>query len=155
MRKPEQRRLFDIKEPTDNKPKPRKRTTSNPEPKKTEETKPKRGRPKKQEVPKQPEVAPKKKQKPTEPDVEWKDFNKSKPDPHIPCNFKIETGKKIHTFRGYIEKAGITCIDDPYAMTVLRKKHGNIFYSEIYECTVEDCPDGFPMCEICKKRKNK
>lgn len=96
-----------------------------------------------------------KKHKKEESDVVWKDFKISKPDPHIPCNFKIETGKKTHTFRGYVESAGITCTDDPYAMSVLRKKYDNLYYSEISGCRIEDCPDGFPRCETCTKRKNK
>ena len=158
MSKPELRRLFDITDSGSKNTVPKKKSdTSKPSKQKTDDQKPKRGRPKAVPLQKQqPEPKPKKKKQETEnSDTEWKDFNTSKPEPHIPCNFKVETGKKVHMFRGYIEQIGITCTDDPYAMTFLRKKYGNLYYSEISGCTIEDCPSGFPRCESCKKRKNK
>jgi hypothetical protein len=85
----------------------------------------------------------------------WKDFNTSKPEIHIPCDFYIDTGKKRLTFRGYIQEPGVTCTDDPYKLTVLRRKYGNIKYREILGCKVEDCPEGFPCCERCKRGKCK
>jgi len=133
--------------------------------------KPKRGRPKKDVVvsaPKKETVAEsKQKQQPIKPitkkqkvkdqpdkNGKWKDFNTSKPEYMKPCEFYVDTGKdRIDIFYGYVERAGVTVTDEPYKMRVLRKKYGNIQYREVKGCqSVNDCPNGFPHCDKCKKK---
>ena len=134
------------------------------------EDKPKRGRPKKTTTitePKNEKVAkPKQKQQPIKPitkkrvqdqadkNGKWKDFSTSKPEYMKPCEFYVDTGKdKIDIFYGYVERAGVTVTDEPYKMRVLRKKYGNLHYREVKDCqSVNDCPNGFPHCDKCKKK---
>lgn len=90
-------------------------------------------------------------------DSEWKDFSTNKPEPLVPVEFRIDKGKgKYIQFRGYMKEKRVTCTDEPYKLTVLRKKYGNLFYREIPGCTdIQKCPDQFPTCEECPNHKNK
>ena len=133
------------------------------------EDKPKRGRPKKTATVTEPknETVVKQKQQPIKPitkkrvqyqpdkNGKWKDFSTSKPECMKPCEFYVDTGKdKIDVFYGYVERAGVTVTDEPYKMRVLRKKYGNLQYREVKGCqSVSDCPNGFPHCDKCKKKK--
>ena len=135
-----------------------------------EEDEPKRGRPKKTATVTEPKketvVKPKQKQQPIKPvtnkrvqnqpdkNGKWRDFNTSKPEYMKPCEFYVDTGKdKIDIFYGYVERAGVTVTDEPYKMRVLRKKYGNLQYREVKGCqSVNDCPNGFPHCDKCKKK---
>lgn len=90
-------------------------------------------------------------------DSEWKDFSTNKPEPLVPVEFRIDKGKgKYIQFRGYMKEKRVTCTDEPYKLTVLRKKYGNLFYREIPGCTdIQKCPDQFPTCEGCPNHKTK
>lgn len=90
-------------------------------------------------------------------DSEWKDFSANKPEPLVPVEFRIDKGKeKYIQFRGYMKDKRVTCTDEPYKLTVLRKKYGNLFYREIPGCTdIQKCPDQFPTCEGCPNHKTK
>ena len=90
-------------------------------------------------------------------DSEWKDFSTNKPELLVPVEFRIDTGKKKYIqFRGYMKGKYVTCTDEPYKLTVLRKKYGNLFYKEIPGCTdIQKCPNQFPTCERCPNRKTK
>ena len=128
--------LFDIAAESEKKPVPKKRTRASSKPK--------------------PEPVAEVKQ-PTKTDDRrgWKDYSKTKPGIHVPCDFFIDTGKKVVSFRGFMQTEKILCTDDPYKATVMRKKYGNMFYKEIKGCTVEQCESGFPRCESCKKAKGR
>ena len=89
----------------------------------------------------------------------WKDFNKTKPEPLVPVEFYVDTGKeKKDIFTGYIKKVGETITDEPYKLVVLRKRYGNLHYREIDGChDLSQCPNEFPHCKRCPiaKKKNK
>ena len=87
----------------------------------------------------------------------WKDFNKTKPELLQPCEFCIVDDKGNHLmFNAFIKEPGCTITNDPYKLVVLRKRYGNIYYKEIKTCSnVQECPEGFPNCENCKKKKIK
>lgn len=85
----------------------------------------------------------------------WKDFLKQRPESLIPLEFYVDTGKqKQEIFRGYISHDGLATTDDPYKLVVLRKRFGNLFYRFIYGCTnLDNCPNNFPSCDRCKRKK--
>jgi len=125
-------------------------SAKNTAPKNEPEPKKKRGRP-----PKSTTVAAETKQKKPVKETPWKDFSKSKPEFMHPCEFYVDTGNgKVDIFYGYVEREGINVTDEPYKMRVLRKKYGNLQYREVKGCqSVNDCPNGFPHCDKCKKKK--
>jgi len=85
----------------------------------------------------------------------WKDFLKQKPDALIPVEFYVDNGKqKQDIFRGYVSRDGMTVTDEPYRLVVLSKKYGNLFYRFIYGCpNLNNCPNDFPSCDLCKRKK--
>ena len=90
------------------------------------------------------------------PDVGWKDFTHSRPQALKPLEFYVDTGKeKKDIFRGYVSIDGSTATDEPYKLTVIRRKYNNLYYREIKGCDLSQCPNNFPSCENCKNRKQR
>lgn len=90
------------------------------------------------------------------PDVGWEDFNHSRPQALKPLEFYVDTGKeKKDIFRGYISRDGSTATDEPYKLTVIRRKYNNLYYREIKGCDLSQCPNNFPSCENCKNKKQR
>lgn len=90
------------------------------------------------------------------PDVGWKDFVHNRPDVLKPLEFYVDTGKeKRDIFRGYISIDGSTATDEPYKLTVIRRKYNNLYYREIKGCDLSQCPNNFPSCENCKNKKQR
>ena len=165
------KKLFDVSSPKKDIPVDKKENnveTKN-EPQPVTEKK-KRGRPKKFISDPVPENETKKKEKTTKqvkeksvvvsdakPDNGWKDYLKSKPEPLVPCEFYVDTGKeKKDIFTGYLMDAGCTVTDEPYKLVVMRNKYGNLFYREIKGCSdIRNCPNEFPKCSKCPIAKRK
>lgn len=95
------------------------------------------------------------KQSNVKPESGWKDFLKQRPESLIPLEFYVDAGKeKQDIFRGYISYDGIKVTDEPYKMVVIRKKYNNLFYRTISGCAnLDNCPNNFPSCELCKNKK--
>ena len=116
----------------------------------------KRGRPKKEEQKKPIDESPKKKtvkkqERPVEDERPWKDYYKQRPSNNVPCEFYVQMGRKRSPIgRGFIENGYIIYTDEPYYIIGARKKYGNLFYREIGCPNLDNCPDGFPKCKLCK-----
>lgn len=141
MRKVDARKpLFDLNKPTQTQPE-----------------KKKRGRPKKsvtEVVVKKEEVTATKHTQPKkEKEVVWQDYNKTKPETYVPCEFCVKTDKGEELFNGYISLDRHLCTNEPYKAIVLRNRFGNMYYRQINGCSdVRLCPGEFPNCKNCKKK---
>ena len=88
-----------------------------------------------------------------EKEVTWEDYNKSRPETFVPCEFCVKTDKGEELFNGYVTLDKNLCTNEPYKAIVLRKRFGNMYYRKINGCSdVRLCPGEFPNCKNCKKK---
>jgi hypothetical protein len=86
----------------------------------------------------------------------WRLYPDNKPEIMKPCEFYVDTGsKKKDVFYGYLADRLSLCTDEPYKMIVLRKKFNNLYFRELKDCDLSQCPNGFPCCKDCKRSKHK
>ena len=69
-----------------------------------------------------------------------------------PYEFCVNIGDK-RIARGYLSSYGGMCTDDPYILTVMKKKNGFIYFRKLNCADLQSCPNNFPSCQNCNKYK--
>lgn len=90
-----------------------------------------------------------------ESECNWVQYTKeSRPAIIRPCMFRVKIGSKYsNIYYGYISQDKILCTNDTYLIHI-KNKYGNMEFSYIHDClSVDGCPNGYPNCKKCKKRK--